>query len=483
MKFRKLILLSGLGVIFLLWLLSLVTQYAQQHMYPLHSAAFLGNTAEVKRLIDKGADVNEWNNEGITPLHAALAGPDSTERSILSQLLIAGADVNKTSQRGWTPLHFAAHLQDTMALRFLLHNGADIFFLNPQGKTAYELAADVAMVWRGISPQHQALNDAVLAGFRQAGGNADTETHHHEHSLRYAYHNRDYKFISHFLVKTRLISGGIFSTVLWMLLVISAWVIIREFVKNEDSRLVRILFYQVTFMIFIYTVWAGLILSFFIETAHIPSLSMYPALHVGDHIMIAKWHRTTPQKHGNIIIFNPYPEEELNKDVYVVKRIIGLPGDLVEVSPAHLYINGTEQSITMRGNVPLHAWLREKLGIERQETIKIDSAGLLYVSGRQVPLQRLADSLHVPVQQVALVPGALILNSQKLNEPYISEDMDYSLSEYEVPPGTFFLMGDNRNRSIDSHIWGAMPMERIVGKVQLKYLPFTRFGSVYDTSE
>ena len=54
----------------------------------------------------------------------------------------------------------------------------------------------------------------------------------------------------------------------------------------------------------------------------------------------------------------------------------------------------------------------------------------------------------------------------------------YTLEPRRVPPGSLFVLGDNRNRSFDSHVWGALPRENVVGHVILRYWPPGRFGLV-----
>jgi len=67
--------------------------------------------------------------------------------------------------------------------------------------------------------------------------------------------------------------------------------------------------------------------------------------------------------------------------------------------------------------------------------------------------------------------GQVYVNQQPLQEPYIQEPGDYSYPALTIPPGQVFVLGDNRNNSSDSHSWGALPQEAIVGKAWISYWP------------
>lgn len=70
------------------------------------------------------------------------------------------------------------------------------------------------------------------------------------------------------------------------------------------------------------------------------------------------------------------------------------------------------------------------------------------------------------------------MNGVRQEEPYIAEDPEYSLPPTSVPPGMVLVLGDNRNRSYDSHIWGLLPEKNIIGRAVLKYWPPWRAGFV-----
>lgn len=87
----------------------------------------------------------------------------------------------------------------------------------------------------------------------------------------------------------------------------------------------------------------------------------------------------------------------------------------------------------------------------------------------------------LPGDSVRISDGIVFVNDQPLNEPYIAAQPRYNGS-WNVPEEHIFVLGDNRNNSSDSHNWGAVPMENVIGEAFFVYWPPTDWGRVTTAS-
>ena len=140
-----------------------------------------------------------------------------------------------------------------------------------------------------------------------------------------------------------------------------------------------------------------------VQVSIVRGSSMEPELWDGQRIVVNKTaFLLNPPQRGDIIIFRP-PQNMRN--IPFIKRVIGLPGDVVEVKKGVVYIDGSP-----------------------------------------------------------------------LDEPYIKEPPSYNLAKEEVDRGTYFVLGDNRNNTSDSHIWGTVPSLNIIGKAWISIWPPDNWG-------
>ncbi len=86
--------------------------------------------------------------------------------------------------------------------------------------------------------------------------------------------------------------------------------------------------------------------------------------------------------------------------------------------------------------------------------------------------------IAVPGQTVEVRDGHVQVDGRALAEPYIAAPPNYAMPKMVVPEGTVFVLGDNRNNSFDSHLFGVIEQSRLIGRAELRYWPFDRFWRV-----
>ena len=83
-----------------------------------------------------------------------------------------------------------------------------------------------------------------------------------------------------------------------------------------------------------------------------------------------------------------------------------------------------------------------------------------------------------PGDQLEVRDGQLRRNGEVVQEPWLSERIDYVMAPITVPQDELWVMGDNRNASLDSHLWGPLPEADVIGTAFLRYWPLSRFGPI-----
>ena len=153
-----------------------------------------------------------------------------------------------------------------------------------------------------------------------------------------------------------------------------------------------------------------------IEPRWIPSGSMLPTLQLQDRILVEKIRPSlTQQQHqhlplNSVVVFAPPPqliEAGYDPKAALIKRVVGRPGDHLEVRDGTLRRNGTP-----------------------------------------------------------------------IVESWLDEPIDYTMDRVTVPDNQLWVMGDNRNASLDSHLWGPLPEKNVIGTAVWRYWPLNRFGPI-----
>lgn len=86
--------------------------------------------------------------------------------------------------------------------------------------------------------------------------------------------------------------------------------------------------------------------------------------------------------------------------------------------------------------------------------------------------------IALPGETVEVKRGQVFINGEVLSEDYVMEPPFYELAPITIPAGEVFVLGDNRNNSGDSHVWGTLPMNKILGKAVFRLWPLERIGFV-----
>lgn len=86
--------------------------------------------------------------------------------------------------------------------------------------------------------------------------------------------------------------------------------------------------------------------------------------------------------------------------------------------------------------------------------------------------------IGLPGEKVEVKDGRVYINDRPLEEKYIEQRPNYRFGPVIVPPNQYLVLGDNRNDSYDSHYWGFVPRDRIIGRAVLRFWPLNRIGEL-----
>lgn len=112
------------------------------------------------------------------------------------------------------------------------------------------------------------------------------------------------------------------------------------------------------------------------------------------------------------------------------------------------------------------------------EIVVFDPPQQLQIQGYAKDQAFIKRVMGTPGQIIQIQNGKVYRNNIPLQEDYIAEPPDYQMQAVQVPENYLFVMGDNRNNSNDSHVWGFLPQQNVIGHACFRFWPLSRFGQV-----
>jgi len=230
----------------------------------------------------------------------------------------------------------------------------------------------------------------------------------------------------------KLLIAVVFGLALDLALSVQAYRRARQ-VKEMELRLYQRWWVYILFTIVVYGVpdGYGLLMPSRIRSFQIPSESMVPNLLIGDRLVADGWAYwgKDPQR-GDIVVFD-YPRDPATK---FVKRLVGLPGDKIEMKQGELYLN---------------------------ETI---------VPQQRSPKPTVEEGVWRAAEYVENLGGV----EHTIHRAQPENDNNYG--PVTVPPDQYFMMGDNRDRSMDSRVWGFVKRDALIGRMVYVYFSWDQLS-------
>lgn len=281
---------------------------------------------------------------------------------------------------------------------------------------------------------------------------------------------------------------------------------------------------------------------FLFQAFYIPSSSMEPTLmgphddfnvnqkeSTGDRLLVNKLiYRVADPRRLDITVFRA-PKVASPDEKEFIKRVIGLPGETVEVVPPELLVDSrvalklsddgtaglslgdrTTNPVTVQGNVadlkigyahtpvkvmaipdpdvradPFQVAVNGKTELDDPSGRIETREGLLEYGGDPT----LQGSIYLLNGEPRLIvlrgsrleydKGHVVVSGRRLEEPYLAEPPRYAMAPRKLGPREYFMMGDNRNNSNDSHVWGPLTRDRVIGRAEILFWPLSRFRIVH----
>jgi signal peptidase I len=221
-------------------------------------------------------------------------------------------------------------------------------------------------------------------------------------------------------------------------------------------------------------VMALFFMTFVAQSAVVPSASMENTIYVGDHFLVNKFIfgpgpvlPFIPQREvrrGDIVVFK-FPGESLPREGIVkyktlfIKRVIGLPGETIQVKGANVYVNG---KVLPEFRFEVHD---EQRGNDKAE------------------LKNIKPTTTRAGEPYAVYYTPESLSKREADAADVFSGFKYAVGEpFKIPEGCYFMMGDNRDNSADSRVWGPVSRDLIVGRAMFVIWSFDEHAPSSDAA-
>ncbi|MBL8048841.1 MAG: signal peptidase I [Chthonomonas sp.] len=212
---------------------------------------------------------------------------------------------------------------------------------------------------------------------------------------------------------------------------------------------------------------------FILQTFVIPSGSMVPTLMVSDMIIANKWvYRFNEPERGDIVIFRP-PALAIEQgppgtapDTSYIKRLLGVPGDVVEMDDNRLKLNGKfVEDKAMHFSLALNERTFNPIEPTDVSANAVMDFKMVEQGGKLLAVQRYNSQ----------GPTYLLVMGKMVTDP-VEVDEIWKKPAAKIPDGKFLMVGDNRNNSGDGRFWGLVDRDDIIGRSEVIFFPVGRMS-------
>ncbi|MFW6287721.1 MAG: signal peptidase I [bacterium] len=254
-------------------------------------------------------------------------------------------------------------------------------------------------------------------------------------------------------------------------------------VKKKSSQKRIVSFFEWLQVIIVALLLVLIINVFYFANYTVPTGSMHPTIKIGERFFADKIsYKFVEPERGEIIVFKePYKNESR-----YTKRLIGLPGESVQIKDGDIFINGEETEFG-------HGFDYYNMGVmddnlwyipQKDDSIKLVEATIRYeyhTFSLEEFRELLKDNENLINEEIYFERARFISNDEYLTGPIYDRNILKKLVEGEevrLTSDYYFALGDNSNNSMDSRHWGFVEDNRLLGRMVLRFWPIDRFGLV-----